>query len=187
MPSYATLMLSFQDLPIAGLRNQVDQPHPTALRELMTLVKSGMLGNERMHARLTLASAVASQTITASASGGAPNDTLVVGGTTLTNKASPANENEFADAATDALLAASVVAAINAHSTISKFAWAAVTTSASGIFTVYSKFPGPIGNLITLAETGSGFTLTGSALTGGASDETDEFVLGFYPPGAVQG
>jgi hypothetical protein len=179
--------MELRDLLIADLRNRVDVPAPNALREICALLSGAQLLQQRSYVRYALASAVASKIITCSASGGAPNDTLVIGGTTLTNKTTPANESEFADAATDALLAASVVACINAHSVLSKIVWAAVTTSASGIITVYCKHPGPIGNLVTLAETGNGFTLGGAALASGASDEVDELQLGYSPSLAVAG
>ena len=143
--------------------------------------------HKRAHVRAFIASEVASRIVTCSAAAGVPGDTLVIGGTTLTNAASPANESEFADAATDALLAASVVACINAHSVLSKIVWAAVTTSASGILTIFAVVPGPIGNLVTLAETGNGFTLGGAALTGGASDEVDGYQLGYNRNAAVAG
>jgi hypothetical protein len=185
--TYATLMMEFKDQPIAALRNIVDNPHPTALREFQTMVRSAMLGNNRAYARLVLATDVARKTVTCSASAAANGDTLVIGGTTLTVAASPANESEFVKGSTDALHAAATVAAINAHTTLSKYVWAAVTTSASGILTIYCKFPGPVGNFITLAETGNGFTVGGAVLASGASDECDEYGLGMVPNQEVAG
>jgi hypothetical protein len=165
----------------------VDKPAPNQLRQIMNLIKGAMLGNRRSFVRTCLASAVASKTVTCSASGAADGDTLVIGGTTLTVAAAPANESEFIKGATDALHAAATVAAINAHSTLSKIVWAAVTTSASGILTIYCKYPGPIGNLVTLTETGSGFVVGGAVLASGASDEVDEEGHGYSPTAAVSG
>lgn len=185
--TYASLMLEFKDRPIAGLRDLLDRTdQTTSLREFMSLLRKGMISRERMYVRTVLASAVASQTITAVAASVAVDDTVVIGGTTLTVKTSPANENQITDAATNALLAASVVSCINAHSTLSKYVWAAATTAASGIVTVYAKYPGPIGNFITLTKTG-GFAVGGATFASGASDECDEFNLGYSVAGAVAG
>lgn len=187
MTTYVALMLEFKDQLIAGLRNQVDVPTPNAIREIMNLTRSSLIGNERTYMRYVIASAVASKTVTCSASAAANGDTLVIGGTTLTVAASPANESEFVKGSTDALHAAATVAAINAHSTLGKFVWAAVTTSASGILTIYCKFPGPIGNLVTLTETGNGFVVGGAVLANGASDEVDELNCGYSVAAAVAG
>jgi anti-sigma factor RsiW len=188
MTCHLTLTIEFQDQLIAGLRNQVDQPHPTALREVMTLLKSAMLGNTRAFARLQLASAVASQTINVDVSDMvADTDTTVIDGITLTWVAASANENQITIPATDALGAAALAAAINAHSTISKLVWAAVTGSATGDVTVYAVLPGTAGNGITLTEAGNGITVGGATLAGGAGDEVDTFNLGYSPTGAVEG
>lgn len=148
------------------------------LENIQTHLQGLKAGVRRARVFVNVASAFASQTVTASAAAGVPGDTIVVAGTTLTNAAAPANENEFADAATDALLAASVAAAINAHSTLQKI----VRASSSGAtITIMCVFPGAIGNLVTLTETGNGFTLGGATLASGAADETDELRFGYAP------
>ncbi len=186
MTAHVTITLEFADKSIATLREIVDKPHPRQMREIINLLKGAMLGLEPAYARMQLATARASGTFTGTAAGVAPNDTVTIAGVTLTNKASPANENEFADAATTAALAASLAAAINAHSTLSKIVEAIVTSASTGVVTVYSKIPGVVGNSIALAESG-GSTVTGAAMTGGASDEMDEQYLGYSPSTALAG
>jgi hypothetical protein len=143
---------------------------------------------KRAEVRACIASATASKTVTCDHSAAVANtDTLTIAGQALAAKASVANEDQFLIGSTDALYAANVVACINAHSVLSKIVWAAVTTAASGIITIYSKYPGPIGNLVTLAEAGNGFTLGGSVLASGSSDEVDTYQLGYARAGHVAG
>lgn len=136
-------------------------------------------GLRRADVRGFISGVTASKTVTCSASAAANGDTLVIGGTTLTVAAAPANESEFIKGSTDPLHAAATVACINAHSVLSKIVWAAVTGSASGILTIYAIVPGPIGNLVTLAETGNGFTIGGAALSGGTSDAVKRYQVGY--------
>lgn len=188
MTAHLTLTLEFQDHTIEGLRAQVDQPHPTALREIVTLIHSALQGNTRAFARYRLDTAAASQTINVDVSDMvADTDTVVIDGITLTWVAASANENEITIPATDALGAAALVAAINAHSTISKLVWATVTGSATGDVTVYAVLPGTAGNGITLTEAGNGITLGGATLENGAGDEVDTVTLGYHPFYARQG
>jgi hypothetical protein len=131
----------------------------------------------------------ASMVITCDQSAAVDNtDTLTIaGGTALAVKASPANQDQVAKGASSAAFAANVVAKINANTVTSKFVWAAVTTSASGIITVYSLLPGVIGNLITVSKAGNGFTLVGSALAGGTNDAPKYYQLGYNRPARVAG
>ena len=99
--------------------------------------------------------------------------TAVIGGITLTAKASPANENEFSQAGTDAVDAASLASVINAHSVLSLVVSA---TSASNVVTVTSKVPGLIGNRIAISETGTSITASGALLTGGTGGGNDTAV-----------
>lgn len=151
----------------------------SVLRNVHTYLNGLLGGVRRADVRVQIFDAFAVQTVTVSAATGAPNDTLVIGTITLTNKASPATEDEFADAATDTLLTASVVACINAHSILSLFVRA--TQTAATTFTITCLVPGPIGDAIKLAETGNGFTLTGTALDGGDQtvDESQHFAFGY--------
>lgn len=184
--AYVNVLLNVPNKGIEDLRAMVDYPHPTQMRKILALLLGLLNGAYRGFIRTTLCSERSSATITGTAAGVAPGDLVVIAGTTLTNAASPANENEFADSAVTATLAANLAAAINVHSVLSKIVFAVVTTAASGIVTVYSKYPGPIGNLITLTETG-GYTVSAAALAGGAGDEVDDYARGYDPATALAG
>lgn len=186
MACHLTLTMHLPDMLIANLRDRVDQPHPTGLREVINILKGAMLGHERAFVRVQLATAAASQTIEVDVSDMvADTDTTVIDGITLTWVAASANEDQITIPATDALGATALAAAINAHSTISKLVWAAKTGTDD--VTVYAVIPGTTGNGITLAEAGNGITLGGAALANGAGDEVDGINLGFSPTDAVDG
>jgi phage tail sheath gpL-like len=102
------------------------------------------------------------------------DDTVVIGGVTLTAKASPANENEWSQAGTNDQDAASLAAVINAHSVLGLVVEA---TSAAAVVTVTSKVPGLIGNLIPISETGTSITASGSFLAGGTGGGNDAAVV----------
>jgi hypothetical protein len=87
------------------------------------------------------------------------DDTVTIGKTTLTGKASPANENQFDSDGTDAAVAAAIVAKINAHSVLSKLVYA---SAADDVVTVAAHQPGSIGNHVALASSGATLTVTGS-------------------------
>lgn len=171
---------------IEDMRAMMDFPHPVQIRKVLNLLRGLINGTFRGYIRTALCSERASGTITGTAAGVAPDDTVVIAGTTLTNKASPSGENEFADAGTNAALAASLAACINAHSVLSKIVFAVVTNAANGVVSVYSKYPGTIGNLITLAEVG-GYTVSAAALASGDGDEVDEYQRGYDPATALAG
>ncbi len=111
-------------------------------------------------------------------------DELVVGGATgatLAVEASPATQSEFAKGASDATMATALAACINAHTTLSKLVRAYIATSPTNRVHIVARVPGITGNLITLSETGNGFTLSAAALAGGTSDEVDSFAFGYDP------
>lgn len=180
MAGKITLVIDAATDDVARFRQLFDRQTSkrTVLENVQTYLQALKAGIKRGRVFVNVASAFASQTVACGAAGGAPGDTLVVAGTTLTNAAAPANENEFADAATDALLADSVAACINAHSTLQKIVRA---SSAAGVVTIICIFPGAIGNLVTLTEGGNGFTLGGATLASGAADEADELIFGYDP------
>lgn len=101
------------------------------------------------------------------------NDTVVIGGVTLTAKASPANENEWSQAGTNAADATALATVINAHSVLSLVVSA---SAASNVVTVTSKVPGLIGNRIAITETGTSITASGALLTGGTGGGSDTAV-----------
>lgn len=90
----------------------------------------------------------------------AGDGTITIGGVVLTAKASPANENEFAAGSDAATAATGLAAAINAHSALVGLVTA---SAAAGVVTIASAVPGRIGNLITVIDNLSNFTLAGSA------------------------
>lgn len=186
--AHVNLTIEIPGKSIEDLRAMLDWPHPRQLRKILSLIGGVLNGTYRGYVRTQLASARASQTINVDVSDMvADTDTTVIDGTTLTWVAASADENQITIPATDALGAAALAAAINAHSTISKICFAVVTASATGDVTVYAKTPGTAGNGITLAEAGNGITLGAAALAGGAGDEVDEYARGYDPATALAG
>lgn len=110
----------------------------------------------------------------------AADDTVTIGKTTLTAKASPSGENEFSQAGTDTVDAAGLVTKINAHSVLSKLV---VATSSAGVVTVTALAKGEVGNHIVLvssngtrlAVTGSGYLASGA---GGVNEIAVNYALG---------
>lgn len=94
-------------------------------------------------------------------------DTVVIDGTTLTVVAAAANEDEVTHGATPADTAANLVAKINAHSVISTKLTAAVDGTVTTKANLTSIAKTSDANALTLAETGTTFTLSGATLTGG--------------------
>lgn len=185
MTAHLTVTLETQ-ATLAELRRDVDKDTKhEAMTGLITELRHVMNGTERGYVRIQLASAVASATVTMDQSA-AVNDTddIAIGGSTggtLSVVETPADEDSFASGSTDTEFADNLVAAINAHSTISKLVWAKRTDTA--VVTIYSVVPGTIGNLITLTETGSGMALSAAALGSGAGDEVDGYQFGYDPAG----
>lgn len=181
----ADLLVVFENADSSTLLDYLfDQPdrrkYIAALEEYLRKLKSGTAA---AYVYSTVGLVRASQTVTcAQASAVDGTDELTVAGTVLAVEASSANENQFLKGASNSAFATNLAACINAHTTLSKI----VRASASGaVCTITSKVPGIIGNLITLAETGNGFTLGGAALAGGTSNETDSFVYGYLPSGVT--
>lgn len=153
-----------------------------AFKALLNYLHGILSGSMSGFLTTQVGSAFASQTVTVSQAAAVNGtDTLVIAGSngaTLAVVASPANENQFLKGASNAAFATNLAAAINAHATLSKF----VRAKASGaVVTIYSLVPGILGNLITLSETGNGFTLGAAALAGGTSDEADHHAFGYDP------
>lgn len=107
----------------------------------------------------------ASATITVASVSAA--DTVTIGKTVLTGAASPSGESQWDSDGSDSVVAAAIVAKINAHSVLSKL----VTASASSaVITVTANVKGEIGNHIALASsngtrlavTGSGYLASGT-------------------------
>ncbi len=186
MAVHYTVTVEYGYDTIAGLRNRLTQNSGSikskvkVLRGVAKDLQAILLGVIRAFVRTQAASACASQTVDASfAAAVAATDTLTIAGTALSAQASVANESQFLIGATDALYVANVVACINAHSVLSKIVRAAAVDS--NTFRITCLLPGPIGNLVTLAEAGNGFTLGGAVLASGASDAMYGYSLGYTP------
>lgn len=182
--SYSTLILEVPDRSIATLRSALDRTSKAeSMRLQLNELQAVMLGVRRGHVHCNLANVRASQTVTCDVSAAVDaTDDITIGGSaggTLSVEAAPSGEDEFDGGATDTEFADNLVAAVNAHSAISKLVFAVRTDT--DVVTLYSIFPGPIGNLITLSETGNGMTLGAAALAGGAADEVDSYQFGYDP------
>jgi phage tail sheath gpL-like len=124
-------------------------------------VQSGSAAPVAASATLTLASAVAT-------------DAITIGPVTLTASSTPANENQWEiDGADDTADAASLAAAINAHSTLSQVVTA---TSEDEVVTVTAKQKGVVGNFINISSADATITASGANLSGGTGGVTDAAV-----------
>lgn len=181
MPAHMTLTLETPDRAIASLRSDIDVTDKArSVRAIMTELNSVLSGTRRGMVRVSLASVAASQTVTMDQSAAVDaTDTITIAGTALAVVAAPANQSEFLKGASNTAFADNLVACINAHSVLQKIVRAKRTAAA--VVTIYCIFPGPIGNLVTLAEAGNGMTLGAAALASGASDETDSHQFGYVP------
>lgn len=159
----------------AGAASQGARNRHRLVRDAMALLESLMGGARRGLVRVSVGDVFASQTITCDRAAAVDDtDTVTIGGTTLSLKAAPANESQFAKGASDATMAANLAAVINAHSTLRE----AVSASAlAAVVTVKCVYPGRIGNMIVLTEVGNGMTLGAAALAGGTGNDpvTHEF------------
>lgn len=180
MTAHVTLTMELENRLIADLRTAIDKPEKRdALRAVEAELHGVIAGARRAQARVCIASACASATVTcayASASSGA--DTVVIGGTTLTSNTSGNGTTTFTIGASDAAMATNLAACINANTTINKLVRA---TAAAAVVTITCLYPGPIGNLVTLTEGGNGCTVSGAVLANGASDEVDSYQMGYEP------
>ena len=126
----------------------------------------------------TSAPVAASATVTCASV--AADDTVTLGGVTLTAKASPAGEAQWDQSGNDTADGAALAACINAHSTLSKQFSA---SAAAGVVTITCLVKGVVGNacsLVTsngtrLAATGSGWLAGG---TGGATSAAVTYSMG---------
>lgn len=152
----------------------------TVMRELGNYINGVQGGVRRAHVRVQCSEAFASQVVTCSQAAAVDGtDELTIGTIVLAVEAAPANESQFLKGASDIAMAANLAACINAHSVLSLFV-KAVSNGISAV-TITCLVGGPIGDAIKLAETGDGFSLTGSALDGGDQtlDEMQTFTFGY--------
>lgn len=94
-------------------------------------------------------------------------DTVTVAGTVFTAVSGTPVGAQFDISGTDTADAASLVAAINAHATVSKYV---VASSALGVVTLTAVVAGHLGNLVTLASSnGTRLAVSAAALAGGSN------------------
>lgn len=179
---HVTVTMELPSRQIASLRTQLDRTDKNvAVRGLMNVMR-GMLSPEyanRGYLRACIASDCATATVTCAYASAVDNtDTVTIGGTALTARTSATLTSEFTIGASNSAMATNLAAAINANATLQKIVRA---TASGAVVTITSVYPGPIGNLITLAESGNGMTISGAALASGASDEVDGYAFGYTP------
>jgi len=91
-------------------------------------------------------------------------NSVTIGGVTFTGSDTPTGAVQFLTGTTDALSAVSLASVINANTTANKLV---VASAAGAVVTFTSVVPGPVGNFITLAKSGSPISVSGALLTGG--------------------
>jgi len=155
--------------------------------DVADLKKASTLKNEATHAVINhlaaLSSGAKKGTVYAQSSSSNPvaasatitlascaTDTVTIGGVTFTGSATPTGDEEFETDGTNTADAAALAAKINAHPTLSEVV---VATSDAAEVTVTARVRGVVGNFITLSETGSTITVSGTALEGGTGGATD--------------
>lgn len=151
-------------------KKAASMPH-TEAKALENLFKAINSGNKDANIKVSYsASSPVQASATATCASVAVDDTITIGKTTLTAKASPANEDQFSQAGTDTADGASLAAAINAHSVLSKLVYA---TAATGVVTITAHSYGSVGNHIVLTSSnGTRLAVTGSGyLASGAGGE----------------
>jgi phage tail sheath gpL-like len=93
------------------------------------------------------------------------DDTITINGVTLTGKASPSGQDQFDSDGSNTVVAAAIVTAINAHTSLTGIVSA---TSSAGVVTVSAYVKGLIGNSITLASSnGTRLAVSAARLAGG--------------------
>lgn len=131
---------------------------------LLNGIKAGVLRGSVVASYSSADPVAASGTITVASI--QADDTITIGKTTLTGKASPSGENQFDSDGSDSVVAAAIVAKINAHSVLGKVVQA---TSSGAVVTVTATIPGVIGNELALASSNGGrLAVSASYLASGA-------------------
>lgn len=149
----------------ASSMKQAGQKHKNVIRIidlLKGLVSGALLGSVNIYAD---SADPVSASATATLATVVADNTITIGGTTLTAKASPVNESQWLVTGSDTVVAAALASCINAHSVLSKIVYA---TSSLGVVTISCVVPGVIGNQVPVTRVGSPITLSGAVLAGGA-------------------
>lgn len=106
----------------------------------------------------------------------APNDTVVVDGTTLTFVASSPIGNQVVIGATSALTFANLLAFLQQSQDVN-ISKAFYTNLSGQVITVTYKVPGTAGNTFTLAKTGSALAVSGADLAGGTQPSSVSYAV----------
>ena len=183
--AYVSIVADIPGRTIGSLRKDCDRTSKQeSMRQLLTELQGVLGGTRKGHVRASLGSVRSSTTIGCDVSDAVDGtDDVTIAGVTFSVVASPDSSGEEIDGGTtDLEFATNLAAAINAHATLSKIVFA--VSDGVDTVTVYSIYPGPVGDLILLTETGNGFTLGAANLENGASDETDAYAFGYDPANA---
>jgi len=178
----ATFLITFKTPSASDATNKVRTAGAREqAREIAQYLEELGSGNKKASIHVqTSASDPVSASATATLASVAADDTITIGKTTLTAKASPSGEDQFSQASTDTADAAALVAKINAHSVLSLLVSA---SSALGVVTITSLSKSHLANHIALsssngtrlAVTGSGYLASG---TGGAQSAATSYSFG---------
>lgn len=163
----------------AELTNRLDQStrgKQQALRAIRNHLNGVAGGQHRGILRCVVGTVAASQTVTCDQSAAtAGNTKLVIDTVTMTVLAAATASTTITLGASDTAFATNTASAINASTVLAKI----VSASSSGaVVTITSRYPGPVGNAIGLAESAAGYTLGAATLTGGSSASIDAFDFG---------
>lgn len=168
----STIVITIQSDESQDLNKQLMQVNSSKPRRsiLETAKRVSDLANGHHQGVITIQTGsadpvAASGTITCASVSNA--DTVTIGKTTLTFSSTPANEDQVeSDGGTNTLDAEALVAAINAHSVLSKLV---VASNVAGVVTVTSLVKGEIGNYIALASSnGTRLAVSAAYLASGA-------------------
>lgn len=173
-----TLVIDAATEDLAAFNRLFDRSNAKkSITNVITHLRGLLGGVRRARVLACVSSAFASGTLTITNASVANNDTVTIGGVAFTAKTSGATGPQFNIGADATATAAAAVAAVNASATASKLVKA---SSALGVVTFQALVPGPIGNFITLAKSGTGFAVSAAVLAGGASDEVDTYNFGHH-------
>lgn len=102
------------------------------------------------------------------------NDTITLAGTVLTGVTGTPSTNQFKVGVSNTADAAAYAAAVNAHTTLSKYV---VATSSAAVVTLTAIPYSAVGNLITLASiNGTRLAVSGATLSGGVTNTAADTV-----------
>ncbi len=190
---FVTLTLELPDQPIASVRTQLNQPNGgLSMREHENLMR-GMLGgvdHYRGYMRSSISSAHAiGYYDCVYADAVLDTDTTTIQGTALSYVTTPSTTAHFKGvaggvgaasfaAASDSGVANGLARCINANATLNRFVRG---YAVAGRCYVKCLFPSTLGDAITLAETGNGFTRSAATLASGASDVPYTYEFGLTP------